>query len=805
MMHTARPLRGFSFPIVILLISVLAAAAAASVVVMASSARTTGSAIDRRRTFYGCDGIARAAAVAARPYLSSAVAPDTNGLRTAVCGGPALPCANRASFDVPPMTVNNLKLDVIAAGSVASPVPNGPFRGMNALQNKVEILVDATNTRTGSLCRVRQTMTLGEIGLFQFVAFADGYQDSFPTANLDLNGRVHTNGDFCAHSASTLTISQLTSAGRVLASCSRFDPGGGSAFFVRDSTSTAIELNSGCENGCVNCGTAASCGPDPGDWRSFALARWDGNLQDAAHNVPKLRLPLSGAPVQDGLDASGAGLDNSTSMRALVDPPRATDDAAILAQRYAMKADIRIIDGVWFKNDGTWPGTPIWSDHAGSFTPAAGSAEEQILSATGVAAAATGQKELFCDTSTAVPRGYSYYAHDCAIPGAMLAPRDGLGAASTRAVVSYGSLVRDGAPLWFPGVGATRADGVVSEHLRATRAGFQDLRMRDALGGGDTEKYRMLPMNIDVGALAAALADASGAELGAHFAPGTFGGVIYIASSWPTVLDGASSLATVQGPAPLWPTVHDTAGADPGVPDPASFAIENDRLPRALCASGATPRSWAAGWSANACGGAGTVFNSVRIINASTLDPVVFPRGLSIVTHLPAYVVGDTNTGSVAASGLPAPAPTLVPSGNWRPLMIGADAITLLSSAWSDANADWGDPHDGGALGGRVPSATTWVLSALHGNVETSNAAAGGGLEGSARFLEHWNGTGARIYGSMVIGFRSVLQRQPYVLGNVSSAPALTIHADARLAAGTDAPPGAPSFFVQATEAWTRN
>ena len=82
MTHRQRHARGFSFPIVILLVSVLSAAAATSVVVMASAARTTGGAIDRRRTFYACDGVARAAAVAARPYLASAAIPDTSGLRT---------------------------------------------------------------------------------------------------------------------------------------------------------------------------------------------------------------------------------------------------------------------------------------------------------------------------------------------------------------------------------------------------------------------------------------------------------------------------------------------------------------------------------------------------------------------------------------------------------------------------------------------------------------------------------------------------------------------------------------------------
>mgnify|MGYP001174558050 CR=1 FL=1 len=66
---------------------------------------------------------------------------------------------------------------------------------------------------------------------------------------------------------------------------------------------------------------------------------------------------------------------NTGGLRALVEPVYQhtlfSDPEDIRLQKLATKADIRIINGIWFvrnepRGDETnWPGIPVWSDHHG--------------------------------------------------------------------------------------------------------------------------------------------------------------------------------------------------------------------------------------------------------------------------------------------------------------------------------------------------------------------------------------------------------------------------------------------------------
>ncbi|MCP4498738.1 MAG: hypothetical protein GY822_02080, partial [Deltaproteobacteria bacterium] len=127
------------------------------------------------------------------------------------------------------------------------------------------------------------------------------------------------------------------------------------------------------------------------------------------------------------------------------------EDDAISEERLAWKADIRIIDGVWYKNDGTFPGKPIWSDHPGkakTVTVTDGFVPKDIE---------VGQDDIKTLYSyPKIPRRYSYYEYDksnaelCeSTAGSDCGNEDHVG------VISYGTLFRDGTdPLaleWTPG------------------------------------------------------------------------------------------------------------------------------------------------------------------------------------------------------------------------------------------------------------------------------------------------------------------------------------------------------------------
>ncbi|MBI1948239.1 MAG: hypothetical protein HYS27_21295 [Deltaproteobacteria bacterium] len=863
--------RGYSLPVALLLLALLAAAASAAILALRDSAATTATAINRRQSFYACDGVGRVAMIKAREYMQTVVTPTTNGVMNAVCGSTTT-CPNAPLYAPTGYTIDKLELSTDGSSSIA-PLPNGPFRGMIARQTKLTIDVDATKNASGARCHVDETVVLGQIGLFQFFVFADGYMDLFNGPEMSVDGRIHVNGDWCSHPAGSnfLRIRQITASGAIRHACSGRGSLGGSSrteILVAGTGTLAAgtrrELGEFGQSGCVACSPA----PGVGTWMQYALARWNGNVQDSAHSVPRLTMPFVGsAAVQDGRDQSGGGVDNSPRMRAIIDPVMPGDAAGVRSQKLAWQADLRIINGVWYLNDGSWPGRPIWSDHPLNFATKGddGSGAE-------VVGLPVGQAQLF--PSGTVPRRYSYYEFDRA-NGRLF---DGT-AGGPPSVISYGTLFRTTAnpgavsSRYVPGFhrtttadtfcsGGTATDTIVrydtacpledfsSGLLQGTRGGFQDPRMRGGLSGGNANKYRMLPLNFDVEAFALALQDTSAGELGSLF-PGGFNGIIYIANFWPGSTSGMNTAAGAAAPPPLWPDVHSTVNTYPGawnatlanmaLPRTSGLAwSENNRLPMNLCGDGVTagpggtrfsgrttfatftiPRCEATPGIPQQSEGSADLTNddhparpnAVRLIHAATIDPVVFPRGLSIVSNGPVYLMGDTNS---ASNGL-LPANQ---GGNWRPLMVAGDATTFVSNAWRDDDLDWSDStaFDGVNRPTRFnPTDTRYLVATIAGNVETSSSSWGGGVNNFPRFIERWStacGGGAVsdttfITGSLVSAFRSVYQWQPWGCTNggetIYNAPTRTWEYDQNLALPANQPPGTPSFFVQAVQRWDRD
>jgi hypothetical protein len=191
-------------------------------------------------------------------------------------------------------------------------------------------------------------------------------------------------------------------------------------------------------------------------------------VQDTDHEVQELTLPVDppvrfthlgwaadGRTVLQQMTASSSRPNN----RFLVEPVLAgRDPAGFSRNKLADKAQIRIIDGVWYvkdpgadnsldkvEDDGPWPGIPIWSDHPGEFTtldPTMG-----VEGIEGTRRLQVGQADIrrFLDTSddprlagakwsqrlairaSPTPRRFSHYAFvdrdQADDPGARLQPR----------------------------------------------------------------------------------------------------------------------------------------------------------------------------------------------------------------------------------------------------------------------------------------------------------------------------------------------------------------------------------------------
>lgn len=774
--------------------------------------------LKRRQTFYVADGMSRIVIGEIQDYLLENPDPTTSDLQDPV----NIPLPDVEGYDVEHMVIES------AGDAYYGLVPNGPFEGMNAHQKPVTMDIVAKKADGEYRSDVHLNVLLGQVSLFQFFVFGAGYTDIFPGQDMTINpGRVHANGDLCLGSTAKFRLERVTAAERVLASDARCRRSAGSGADIWNG-SQYVAMDSDTSSECTNCDGSGL------DWRAFATTTWHGHVKDRSHGVPYLRLPVAGSPdTQAGLNARQEVISNADTTRILIDPMRSQDTSDIRNQKFAWKADIRIINGVWYKNDGTWPGMPIWSDHPGSFTTRN---EEGVE---GEAPIKTGQRDLETRFGWGqVPSRFSFYEYD---------EESGRLSRDDQGILSYGTLIAsDGR--WIPGFWARGAkkdmytdvdgfsreyfcnycndrekctdpldlrpadevmcqsleDGVFGElldtqYLQGTRSGMMDYRVRNS----DPAHGPILPVNFDLEAFAAAMSDTTEGELGSYFDGGaSFNGIIYITYTWDGAMDGFPG----QLPA-LWPAQG--GEIDPSQTPSWDAPMVQQALPYPLCSDdlGYVPGQVRVGFSGppsdgNPDNGFEPVFtipscspnnsitsrpNAIRFINGARIDTTRFPQGLSLVTNLPAYVLGEFNTGSDTGSASAIP---------WLPVMVGADALTLLSSAWDDKDAPWSDSSNG--FGSRNATNTTFNLEVLAGTVETADAEHyGGGVENFPRFLENWSGRTATIVGAFVVGYASGYQRQPWEYGSpIYNAPKREWSFDPHLSSLSHQPPGSPLFNI---------
>ena len=159
----------------------------------------------------------------------------------------------------------------------------------------------------------------------------------------------------------------------------------------------------------------------------------------------------------------------------------------------------------------------------------------------------------------------------------------------------------------------------------------------------------------------------------------------------------------------------------------------------------------AANGSANPTGAAN---RGIELVNGYQMPN----GGLTVVSDNPVYVHGDFNTALQKSDAVPSNSTTsndpTKPYGTGytpQPCAIMADAVTILSNAWTDSNSTSG-------LSSRIATNTTVNAAILSGNVTSgSGFTYSGGTENFPRFLEDWskNSSTFTYYGSMVELFQS--------------------------------------------------
>ena len=120
MRTTPRPARGYALLLVLMVLALISVGITTLLASQQGSAQTTGSMIERRRVFYACDGIGRAATVLAQSYMSTA-APSTQGLIDFICsvggGGCCATDTGSGCEPIPSATSTRLTVDPASAAS----------------------------------------------------------------------------------------------------------------------------------------------------------------------------------------------------------------------------------------------------------------------------------------------------------------------------------------------------------------------------------------------------------------------------------------------------------------------------------------------------------------------------------------------------------------------------------------------------------------------------------------------------------------------------------------------------------------
>ncbi len=179
----------------------------------------------------------------------------------------------------------------------------------------------------------------------------------------------------------------------------------------------------------------------------------------------------------------------------------------------------------------------------------------------------------------------------------------------------------------------------------------------------------------------------------------------------------------------------------------------------------------------------------VRVSNGQTLPN----DGLTVATQLPIYVKGPFN----------APDPTVgsTNTANTKPASLVGDAITVLSSTWSDSN------NSSTSLGSRNAASTTVNAAFLAGIVESTSSSGtkyySGGVENFPRFLEDWSGDSLTYNGSMVVMFDSKYAKKFWIApGTYYNPPTRRWAFDVNFLNQAKLPPGTPQVRKLIRSQW---
>lgn len=329
---------GLVMPVALLVMLILMLVGLGALATRSTDLLATRSQMTGKGAFYAADAGIVHGTKDLNSLLATVLVP-TSGQLAAVTA-PSLPGYN---FDV---------FSVAASGSsIVKTITTGPYAGLYYFSTPYTVTSQASGTAIDSgTVRLTQTVDDQLIPLFQFGVFYNDDLEIFPGPCMSFNGRIHSNKNIhiAPGSAGTCsdnpTIDSRMTSAKDIYRCRKDNP--------------------------LACGSAKIKKPDATygyltfdhtapDWTTQAYSTWGGLVQDSAHGVQSLNLPIGTSSPIDLIKRGDT-----------INPATSSESATLKSSRVYWQADLRILDGVAYDRNGntvTLPGgivsTPTFYDY----------------------------------------------------------------------------------------------------------------------------------------------------------------------------------------------------------------------------------------------------------------------------------------------------------------------------------------------------------------------------------------------------------------------------------------------------------
>jgi len=267
-MHILKSERGVATLIALLMMGMLLLIGLAALSTSDDEVQIAGNEMQEMKAFYAAEaGLEKATAIL-QTYYDSTGAPPT-----------IMP---QGTEEVNDCVVSYSVLD---DGPVEQrPLTQGSLAGLNAQVKSFAASSTGVSPIDGSKVGMSVSFESALVPIFQFAVFYGNDLEIAPGPDMNLIGRVHSNGDMWIQANSTLNMdSYVTASGDI--HHGRKGAGGVATgdVLIKDATGNYVTMKDG----------ADWLDADDSHWYDSSVARWGGRVQDASHGQQTLNIPLS--------------------------------------------------------------------------------------------------------------------------------------------------------------------------------------------------------------------------------------------------------------------------------------------------------------------------------------------------------------------------------------------------------------------------------------------------------------------------------------------------------------------------------